>query len=192
MTSPEINFVDGSSGPMQIEWNLHMLRVVIDDGNPEFHVGDVFDWTITFWSETVLARSVERNKTVVPIANNYYRVNAEIIYISRDSKYEFCILDFGITAISESATLLGIPLPPGCKEGDYVTGEIRLELPLWTEVQPHNIRRRWRVNRITADLADFSFYPGDCGKVDYQDVPGTDTVKSGSYVLHCSELNSLI
>ncbi len=177
---------------MQVEWNLHMLRVVIDDGNPELHVGDVFDWTVTFWSEAILARSAERNKTAVPIANNYYRVNAEIIYISRDSTYEFCILDFGIMAISESATLLGIPLPPGCKEGDYVAGEIRLELPLWTEVQPYDIRRRWRVNQITADLADFSLYPGDLGKVDYQDVPGTDSVKSGSYVLFCSELNSLI
>lgn len=179
---------------MQIEWNLHLLRVVIDDGNPELHVGDIFDWTITFWSEAVLARSAERNKTAVPIANNYYyyRVNAEIIYISRDSKYEFCILDFGIRAISESATLLGIPLPPGCQEGDYVAGEIRLELPLCTEIQSYNIRSRWRVNRITADLADFSWYPGDRGKVDYHDVPGTDSVKSGSYVLHCSELNSLI
>jgi hypothetical protein len=177
---------------MQIEWNLHMLRGVIDDGNPEFHVRDVFDWTITFWSKAVLSLSTERNKTAVPIADNYYRVNAEIIYISRDSRCEFCILDFGIMAISESATLLGIPLPPGCEEGDYVAGEIRLELPLWTEVQPYNIRRRWRVNRITADLANFSLYPGDLGKVDYQDVLGTDSVKSGSYVLHCSALNSLI
>ena len=177
---------------MQIEWNLHILRGVIDDGNPEFHVGDVFDWAISFWSEAVLARSAERNKTAVPIAKNYYRVNAEIIYISGDSKYEFCILDFGIRTVSESATLLGIPLPPGCQEGDYVAGEIRLELSLWTEIQPYNIRRRWRVNRITADLADFSLYPGDRGKVDYHDVPGTDFVKSGSYVLHSSELNSLI
>lgn len=177
---------------MQIEWNLHMLRMVIEDGNPEFHVGDVFDWTITFWSEAVLARSVERNKTAVPIANNYYRVNAEVIYISRGSRYEFCILDFGIMAISESATLLGVPLPPGCQAGDYVAGQIRLELPLCTEVQPYNIRRRWRANRITADLADFSLYPGDLGKVDYKDVVGTDSLRSGSYVLHCSELNSLI
>jgi len=175
---------------MQTDWSLHLLRGVIDDGNPEIHVGDVFDWTITFWSKAVLTRSAERNKTAVPIANNYYHVNAEVIYISRDSKYEFCILDFGIMAVSESGTLLGIPLPPGCQQGEYVAGEIRLELPLWTEVQPYNIRRQWRVNRITADLADFSLYPGDLGEMDYQDVSGTDSMKAGSYVLHCSNLNS--
>ena len=177
---------------MQIEWNLHLLRGVIDDGNPEFHVGDVFNWTISFWADAVLLRSAETSKTAVPIANNSYRVNAEVIYISQDLTQAACILDFGIRVISESGGLLGIPLPPGCREGDHVTGEIRLELPFGTDITPYDLRHRWRVNRLTANLADFSLYPGDRCGFDYQDVAGTDSVKAGSYILHCSNLNSVI
>jgi hypothetical protein len=176
---------------MNPEWNLHLFRVVIDDGYPEHHVGDVFEWfAIVFWSDAALIRSTEKTKAALPIANNYYRVNAEVIYISQDPKQAACILDFGIKAISESGGILGVPLPPGCQEGDYVTGEIRLELPLCTDVHPHDLAHRWRVNRISADLTNFSSYPGDVSEVRYLDVVGTDSVRAGSYVLHCSNLNA--
>jgi hypothetical protein len=176
---------------MNLEWNLHLRRVVIGDGeSPELHVGDVVDWfAISFWCDAALTRAVERTKSAVPIADNYYRVNAEVIYISHDPKQGACILDFGIQAISEADTILGVPLPPGCQEGDYVTGEVRLELPLSTAVHPHNLVHRWRVNRISADSAPFTYYPGDTSEVRYQDVVGTDSVLTESYVLHCSDLN---
>jgi hypothetical protein len=164
--------------------------VAIDDGHPEHHVGEVFDsFAIGFWSDAPLIRAAERTKSAVPIADNYYRVNAEVIYISYDPIQAACILDFGIKAISESGGILGVPLPPGCQEGDYVTGEVRLELPLSTAVHPHNLVHRWRVNRISADSAPFTYYPGDTSEVRYQDVVGTDSVLTESYVLHCSDLN---
>ena len=176
---------------MNPEWNLHLLRVVIDDGQPELHVEDVFEWfAITFWSDAALIRSMERTKAALPIANNYYSVNAGVIYVSQDPKQAACILDFGINVISEPGGLLGIPLPPGCQEGDYVTGEVRLALPLCTTVHPHDLGYRWRVNRVSADLTDFRSLPGDVFGVRYRDVPGTDSVRAGSYVLHCSCLNA--
>jgi hypothetical protein len=178
------------NSPMNLEWNLHCFRVVIGDGeSPEIHVGDVFNWGISFWSDAALTRAVERTKAAVPLADSYYRVNAEVIYISHDPKQAACILDFGIKAISESDGILGVPLPPGCQEGDYVTGEVRLDLPLCTAIHPHNLAHRWRVNRISADLTPFVDYPGDASEVRYQEVVGTDTVLAAYYVLHCSDLN---
>jgi hypothetical protein len=32
------------NSPMNLDWKLHYLRVVIDDGEPERRAGDVFDW----------------------------------------------------------------------------------------------------------------------------------------------------
>jgi len=177
---------------MNLEWNLHLHPAVIGDGeSPELHVGDVIDWfAISFWSDAVLTRAAERTKGAVPIANNYYRVNAEVIYVSHDPKQAACILDFGIKAISESGGILGVPLPPAaCQEGDYVTGQIRLELPLCTDVHPHDLAHRWRVNRISANSTPFVDHPGDASGVRYQDVAGTDSIDALSYVLHCSDLN---
>ena len=171
---------------MHPEWNLLLLRGVIDDGEPERHVGDVFDWPITFWSHTVLTAAVETTKNALALANNYYRVNAEVIYISQDPTQKACILDFSIKAISEFGGLLAIPLPAGCKEGDYVCGDIRLELALCTAAHPHNLIRRWRVNRIYADLTNFQLTPGDISRVRYQEVSGTDAIRAGSYILHSS------
>ena len=170
------------------EWSLYYLRVVIGDGEPERRVGDVFDWfAVSFWPEADAAfvRSQISTKTAVPIGSGIYRVNAEVAYISTDPTQAACILDFGIKAISDAAPLL----PEGCQEGDYVTGEVRLELPLCTAVHPHDLRSRWRVNRVSADLTNFSYYPGDIAQSFYQDVLGTDSVQAGSYVLYCSQLD---
>jgi len=176
--------------PVKSTWNLHLQRVVIDDGEPERHVGDVFDWTLVFWSDKVLLRAAEKIKAAIPLADNYYHVSAEVIYISQDPSQAGCILDFGMQAISEMGGLLGIPLQPECKEGDYVTGEIRLELPLCTVVHPHKLIRKWRVEGISADVADYCVTPGDISKPCYQEVPGTDAIRTGSYVLHCSAIES--
>jgi hypothetical protein len=63
-----------------------------------------------------------------------------------------------------------------------VPGEVRLDLPLCTAVHSHNLDQRWRINRVSADLTDFMYHPGDVSEVRYQDVPGTDSVRAGSYV----------
>jgi hypothetical protein len=172
--------------PRKSVWNLHLQRWVIEDGVPELHVGDVFDWTLAFWSEKVLIRADEKPKAAIPLADNYYRVRAEVIYISQDPSQAGCILDFGLQAISEVDGLLGVPLPSECKEGDYVTGEIRLELPLCTVVHPHNLVRKWHVEGISADVTGYSLTPGDISRHCYEEVSRTDVVRAGSYVLHCS------
>jgi hypothetical protein len=64
-------------------------RWVIEDGEPELHVGDVFDWPLTFWVDEMLIRAVERTKIASPLVGNYYRVNAEVIYISHDPTLQF-------------------------------------------------------------------------------------------------------
>ena len=171
---------------MNLEWNLHYFRYVIDDGEPERHVGDEFDWfAISFWSDAKLTRAMERTKAAVPIADNAYRVSAEVTYVSHDPEQAACILDFGIKAVSNSADIL----PPECQEGEYVTGEIRLELPLCTKVFPHELARRWRVNRISADLTPYGPHPvSDASAVRYQEVDDTNSVEAESYVLHSSDL----
>jgi hypothetical protein len=168
------------------DWNLHLQRYVIDDGNPELHVGDVFDWPLTFWVDAVLTRTVERTKVALALAGSYYRVDAEVIYISQDPNQAGCILDFGMKAISEVGGLLGVLLPSDCKEGDYVTGEIRLDLALCTVVHPHDLDRKWCVEGISADLTDYRSKPGDISGPCYQEVSSTDAVRAPSYVLRCT------
>ncbi len=169
-------------------WGVHLQRWVIEDGEPELHVGDVFAWPLTFWVDEVLTRSGEENNIASPLAGNYYHVNAEVIYISKDPAQAGCIIDFGVKAISELGGLLGIPLPSECKVGEHVTGEIRLTFALCTVVHPHNLTRKWQVERISADLSDYTDKPGDTVSSRYQDVSGTDAVRAGSYVLYCSAL----
>ena len=114
---------------MNPEWNLHYFRRVIGDGEPERHVGDVFDWfSVGFWSDAALIRAAVTTKTAVPIADSFYRVSAKVVYVSRDPGQAGCILDFGIRAIADTSDIL----PAGCVEGEYVSGMIRLELPLCT------------------------------------------------------------
>jgi hypothetical protein len=178
---------------MHLDWNIHYFRWVIDDGEPELHVGDVFDWgAVSFWSDAPLIRSPESTRSAAPIVDGRYRVSAEIIYVSQDPKQAACIIDFGIRAISDG---LGI-LPHGCMEGDYVVGEVQLELPLCTAVHIHNLAHQWRVNRISADLTPYvpdssdREFRRDTTQVLYRDVIGTDSVKASSYLLHCSDLNA--
>ena len=176
----------GELRPIANKWDLHLLRVVIDDGEPERHVGDAFRWLASFWSHAGLIQSTERTRSALRIGGHAYRVNAEIVWISDDPVYLSYILDFGIRSISESALVLHSLLPPGCREGDYVTGELRLESPLCVDVHPYDLNYTWRVNRVTADLANFTQHPGDRGEVQYRNVSGTDEVKAPSYVLDCS------
>ena len=163
------------------DWHLHLKRWVIEDGSPELHVGDVFDWPVTFLVDEVLSPARERTKSASLLAGDSYRVNAEVMYISHDPDQAGCILDFGIWAISEDGGLVGVPIPPKCNVGDYVTGEVRLNLALCTVVHPHDLSCNWRVEGIFADLGVFS-------EPRYQEVSGTDAVRAVSYVLQCSSV----
>ena len=178
---------------MERDWNLHYSRWVIDDGEPELHVGEEFDWfAVSFWSDAPLVRSTESTRSAIPIADGRYRVNAEVIYISQDTKLSAFIIDFGIRAECDGANLL----PDGCVEGDYVSGEISLNLPLCTAPHAYDLSHRWRANEIFADLTPFVLssvgrvYVRDSSQILYQTVAGTDSVKARSYLLNCSLLTS--
>ena len=178
--------------PGNAEWNLHYARWVIDDGEPERHVGETFEWfAVDFWPDSAMVQSVETTKSAIPIADNAYRVNAEVICISDDTKLASCILDFGLRAICDGANVL----PPGCQKGDYVTGELRLGLPLCASVSSDELTYRWRVNKVSADLTPYVLDPTkrfrirDVSAIEYDDVSGTEAVKGKGYVLHCSQLS---
>lgn len=87
---------------MEVEWNLRLIRVVIEDGNPEICSGDVFEWGVDFQCEALLTIALEKETRAVLVEKNCYRVHAKVIYISKDPRYDCCVLDFGITALSES------------------------------------------------------------------------------------------
>ena len=177
---------------MERDWNLHYSRWVIDDGEPELHVGEEFEWfSLSFWSDARLTRSTERTRSANPIADGRYRVNAEVIYISQHTELSAFIIDFGVRAECDGANLL----PQGCVEGDYVSGEISLDLPLCTAPHVYDLSHRWRVNEISADLTPFlnsvgRVYVRDCSNIHYQTVAGTDSVKAHSYLLNCTLLTS--
>jgi hypothetical protein len=178
---------------MQSNWNLRYPRWVIDDGEPELRVGEEFEWfAVSFWSDVPLVRSAESARSAVPIADGRYRVNAEVIYISPEPKQSAIIIDFGIKAICDGLSLL----PHGCEQGDHVTGELDLLLPLCTVLHTHKLSQRWHVDGISADLTPFvldsenRFYTRDSSRITYTDVASTNSVKARSYLLNCRNLTS--
>ncbi len=176
---------------MECDWDLHYSRWVIDDGEPELHVGEEFDWSVGFWSDALLVRSTESMRSAIPIGDGRYRVNAEVLYISQDTTLSALIIDFGIRAECDGANLL----PDGCVEGDYVSGEIKLDLPLCTAPHAYDLSHRWRANEIFADLTPLVLSADgvlvrDSLRSHYQTVAGTDSMKAHSYLLKCSLLKS--
>lgn len=174
---------------MQTDWNLRYSRWVIDDGEPELHVGEDFEWfAISLWAEEALGPSTEHTRSAVPIADGRYRVNGEIIYVSQDTDQSAFIIDCGVKAIADGLSLL----PNTSKEGDFVTGEIELLLPLCTAVHTENLAHRWRVNKVSADLTPFipssveRVYVRDSSQILYKEVLGTDSLKAYSYLLNCT------
>lgn len=171
---------------MPNEWNLRYDAWIIADGEPNRNVGEVFDWyAVEFFSTEGLAAAQEKSKSVVPVADYEYQVAAELIYLSEQT----CIIDFGIRAIAHIRNLHS-----GCKQGDYVAGNIAIGLPVVIENAPEDflktLERRWRVNRISADLTPYSRETcmRDGSRVQYQEVNSTDSINAISYVLHCSEI----
>lgn len=142
---------------MDQNWNLHYARWVIDDGEPELHVGEEFEWfTVGCWSDVQLRDSGESTKGAVALPDGRYRVNAEVIYVSQEEPLRASIIDFGLKAEDDGANLL----PQGCIAGSYVSGEIRLELPLCGAPHGHNLSHRWLVHSVSADLTPFVLSSG--------------------------------
>jgi hypothetical protein len=174
---------------MPSEWNLLYPSYMIEDGEPDFKVGQCFDWfAVEFWTEGSLDQTDEHRKSAMPVADYNYRVVAELVYLSEKA----CIIDFGLRAIRTRDLL-----SPECKQGDYVTGQISIGLPLCTEMVPEEVLKtlahKWRVNRISADLTPYVEQPDqpscrDKSQILYREVRSTETVKTHTYILHCSEL----
>lgn len=176
---------------MPIEWNLYYEEWIIADGQPHLHTGEVFEWfALEFWPAKGLAQAEDRAKSAVCVTDYHYRVVAEVVYLSEKA----CVLDFGLRAIRTRDLL-----PPGCKQGDYVTGEINICLPLCTEVVPEDVsetlKHKWQVKRILADMTPYitrpdnpRFYFRDESQLRYQEVSSTNEVRTHGYILNCSEL----
>jgi hypothetical protein len=177
-------------GLQMSDWNVLLMRWVIEDGYSEVHKNQVLTWIVEFQCETPLRLSTEKDKRALTLEENRYRINAEVVYISQDPKQMCCILDCGITVVSESGALLGMPLPPGCREGDYVVGDVWLQFPLCTDVQPYNIRHRWHVNQITAKSLPSSSHSDMTSRTDDVQITDTGFLKAEAYILNCSHLSS--
>ena len=179
------------------EWNLHYARYVIEDGGARNRaVGACFDWfAVEFRSEGMLvAANCPTKIMATPIADFQYRVTAKVIYLSNETS----VIDFGLSAIGRRDLL-----PSECNEGDRVSGDIAIGLPISTDIVPEevlrNLKRRWHVNRISADLTPYISHPDDpsgkwrvrdSSRVRYEQVSRTDSVITSSYVLHCSEASA--
>ncbi len=188
----ESSIIRNMTLPANADWNLHYFRWVIDDGEPERHVGEIFEWfAVEFWPVAAIVQSVEMTKSAIAIPDNAYRINAEVVYISDDAPLACCILDFGLRVICNGGNVL----PTECQKGDYVTGEIRLGIPLYACLYTDDLAYRWRVNKVSADLTPYVLDPTqrawvrDGSAVKYDDVSGTEAVKARAYVLHCSQLD---
>jgi len=170
-------------------WNIHYARWVIDDGEPEIDVKADFDWFSLAFSGTLMKTS-RKEKSSIPVADYRYQLTAEVVYISEKS----CVIDFGLTAIADPNSV-----PPECKKGEYVTGELALSLPLCTEIAPEEIlktlSRKWYVNEIHADTTPYISHPDnpkfffrDESRIKFEPVVSTATVKAHDYILHCTKL----
>jgi hypothetical protein len=175
---------------MPSEWNLYYPSWIIADGEPHRTVGEIFEWfSIEFWTVKSLERTDERHKSAVPVADYNYQVVAEVVYLSEKA----CVIDFGLRA-TRTRDLLSLE----CKQGDYVAGNLSIGLPLCTEVVPEEVSktlmRKWRVNRISADLTPYvtrpdnpRYYVRDETQIQYEEVESTTDLRSHTYILHCSE-----
>jgi len=103
------------------------------------------------------------------------------------------VIDFGLHATGRRDYL-----PPECVQGDYVSGQIKLELPLCTPIMLDSVldslKHRWRIGRISADMTPYHAHPDnprfftrDDTQIRYEEAPSTESVTTEMYVLHCSE-----
>jgi hypothetical protein len=175
------------------EWNLYYARWLLSDGEEDRRVGEIFDWfALDFWTPKGLVKSEQRLKTALPAPDYYYRVSAEVIHLSKNA----CVIDFGLRAAGHSDQI-----PRGCKEGDYVFGEFRINLPnCLPSVPPKELvatmGHKWLVHGIIADMAQLVSFDDNSqppywqeAEIPYQEVNSTtDSGRCRGYVLRCAEL----
>jgi hypothetical protein len=176
---------------MPVEWNLYYPSWMIADGEPDRERGDSFEWfAVEFWTEGILEKTDKRPTSAVSLTDYNYRVVAEVVYLSEKA----CVIDFGLRAIRTRDLL-----SPECKQGDYVTGQINIGLPLCTEMVPEEVLKtlghKWHVNGISADLTPYVALPEnsrvhvrDVSQIRYQEVRSTTILRTHTYILHCSEI----
>lgn len=176
---------------MLLEWNLHYERWVIDDGEPERCVEEDFSWfSVEFWSTNKLRKAPESATSAFEVSGYRYRVVAELVLLSEKA----CVIDFGLRAIGYADSISA-----ECKQGDYVTGEVALGLPLCTEIVPEKIlkslERRWHVNGIHADTTPYishaqnpRAYFRDESRIQFEPVESTASLRTHGYILHCTKL----
>jgi hypothetical protein len=171
---------------MPAEWNLYYEGWIIEDGEPDRSVGEVFDWfAVEFHTQQDLVRIEADSKSATPVGDFEYQVVAEVIYLSENT----CMIDFGLRAIAN----WGNPCST-CRQGDYVSGIIGIGLPGYAANAPDpqfkTLERRWRVNRILADLTPISAetHMRDRSRIQYQELDSTKSVRAQGYVLNCSEV----
>ena len=132
------------------EWYLHYPSWVIGDGEPDFAVGDVFDWRmVSLWRDESLTIATQRTKQALPCSDFCYRIVGQITYLSKDG----CVIDFGgLQAVAPFDVL-----PSGSCQSEYVSGVVTLLLPLVTEFGPDIPLsvQRWKVKRVFADLTPY-------------------------------------
>jgi len=132
---------------MPSEWNIRYARWIIDDGEPEREVGECFRWfAIEFWATNPLTKSAARLRSVSGGANYSYHVVAEVVHLSAGE----AVIDFGLRAVGPLKLL-----PTGCKQGEYVTGDINLSFPLFTLLPDDvvaSMTHEWAIKHIVANL----------------------------------------
>ena len=131
------------------EWDLYYARWLLSDGEEDRRVGEIFDWwLLDFWTPTGLIKSQEKQKWAAVQADFHYRVNAEVVHLSKEA----CVIDFGLLVVGSSEQI-----PVGCIPGDYVAGQFRINLPNVAHRVPEELlpklANKWRVNGILADMA---------------------------------------
>jgi len=174
---------------MPSEWSLSYPRYMIDDGCTHVAAGQVLKWIVEFWTEGAIGFSAEKVRTASEVGDHKYRITGEVVYLSDTAS----VIDFGLRAISSRDIL-----PRNSKQGDFVSGEVRLGLPLCTEVIPEEIlaslEYEWEVETVLADLTPYVEVSGQSGgrvfyrdgsQPKYQEVKSTDAVHAEAYILRC-------
>jgi hypothetical protein len=175
---------------MPSDWSLGYPRYMIEDGCPEIERGQIFQWpALEFYTEETLAICETRSRTAFEVDDYRYSISAEVIYLSGTAS----VIDFGLRAIRTRDLL-----PPDCREGDFVSGEIYVGFPLCTEVVPDKVhsslKYSWDVVAIFADLTPFvehrddtgrSWFTRDRSQIRYEEIPATKALGAQAYVLRC-------
>ncbi len=167
------------------DWTLHYPAWLIADGEPDFKVGDVFDWfAVEFWSEKPLTKTSETERSATQADDYRIRVSGELVFLSKKA----VVIDFGLMAIGNVDKL-----SPGVGLGDFALGEIRIGFPLCIDPIPHDVilklGRQWRMNSISADLTPYGLDGRrDVARITYREVTSTAQLNAIDYLLHCTEL----